>query len=135
MQRIVVRVTPPGELRHRKGDWHDGADSTNRNSAYQIRLRVDATPVAGTVVTALARTWIMQKANRQIDEGNGTSAEMFRCGSYSVAECADYLEVDLLGLANGALRVFVLRLLFRLPSDARQRCTESSSGRWSTPTQ
>jgi hypothetical protein len=131
----VVRVTPPGELRHRKGDWHDGADSTNRNSAYQIRLRVDATPGAGTVVTALARTWIMQKANRQIDEGNGASAEMFRCGSYSVAECADNLEVDLLGLANGALRVFVLRLLFRLPSNARQRCTESSSGRRGSPTQ
>jgi hypothetical protein len=97
--------------------------------------RVDATPGAGMVVISLARTWIMQKANRQIDQGNGTSAEMFRCGSYSVAECADYLEVDLLGLANGALRVFVLRLLFRLPSDARQRCTESSSGRWGSPTQ
>ena len=81
MQRIVVRVTPPGELRHRKGDWHDGADSTNRNSAYQIRLRVDATPGAGTVVTALRGLGLCK---RLIARSTKETAQVRKCFAAAV---------------------------------------------------
>src|ERR1700693_6088165 len=43
----------------------------------------------GTVVTSHLRSWIMQKSNCQIKYGDSGSAVTFRCGRYSVAECAD----------------------------------------------
>jgi len=44
---------------------------------------------AGTVVTSHLRSWIMQKSNCQIEHKDSGSAVTFRCGRYSVSECAD----------------------------------------------